>query len=275
MADEIISAAVGARPAPNTAADVKVIQRLLASVTPPLTVTVEVTGTADRSTLQAIHEFQSRFMNVPDSRVDPGGRTLWHLNEGFVAKYIQCDARKRRMLDRDLINAQRWVDTANVRLQQMNDDAAGKVENIFHLGSGPLRSMRLPLLRLSYLKLRNALAENFPLQCEARVSVFGAWVEPADPTGTMHFPSNHFDAPEAQRIERLIHERAHTVFQIGHAGMTPGGAVDFGKAQDDDNGFTYDDAIRNAYCYGWLAAALQPTYQSASQGEVITVRRRR
>jgi hypothetical protein len=189
-----------------------------------------------------------------------------------VAKYIHCDARQRRMLDRDLINAQRWVDQVNVRLQRMDDDAEGKVQNIFHIGSGgPLRTMRLPLLRLSYLKLGNALREDFPLQCEPRPSIFGAWVDPNDPTGTMHFPPNHFTAPEADRVERLIHERSHTVFHIGHDGMTPGGAVDFGQAQDDDNGFTYDQAIRNAYCYGWLAAALQPGYTSAgSQGMVIT-----
>jgi hypothetical protein len=41
-------------------------------------------------------------------------------------------------------------------------------------------------------------------------------------------------------------------------------------APDDDNGFTYEQAIRNAYCYGWLAAALQPGYVPPDGGEVIT-----
>lgn len=276
MENESIAAQVGAPPSRNVRADVKTVQKLLAKVTPPLSIRVQETGTVDDSTLRAIREFQSRFMNVPDSRVDPGGRTLWHLNEGFVAKYIHCDSGQRKTLDRDLINAQFWLNTVSARLNSMDDDAKTKVENVFHIGTAdPLRAIRLPLLRLAYIKLRASLNESFPLQCELKPSLYGAWVDLNDATGTMHFPPNHFVAPDSDRIERLIHERSHTVFQIEHAGMVGGGQLNLGQAPDDDNGFTYDQAVRNAYCYGWLAAALQPRYSATWQGEVITAKPRK
>jgi hypothetical protein len=63
---------------------------------PPLSIQVGVTGTMDGNTLSAIRQFQSRFMKSPDSRVDPDGRTLWHLNEGFVAKYSSAVRSKSR-----------------------------------------------------------------------------------------------------------------------------------------------------------------------------------
>jgi hypothetical protein len=57
--------------------------------------------------------------------------------------------------------------------------------------------------------------------------------------------------------------------------MPPSGAVDFGKAADDDNGFTYQQSLNNAYCFGWLAAAAQPGYVPDSGGAVITVNPKR
>ena len=104
---------------------------------------------------------------------------------------------------------------------------------------------------------------------EPVASAFGAWVQTDDETGTMHFPTNHFTAPPLERTERIIHERSHTLFKVRHDGMTPGGELDFGKAADDDNGFTYEQAVNNAYCYGWLATALQPDYVPSGGGEVI------
>jgi hypothetical protein len=54
--------------------------------------------------------------------------------------------------------------------------------------------------------------------------------------------------------------------------MVGAGQVDFGTAPDDDNGFSYEQAVRNAYCYGWLAAALQPNYAPPARGELITAK---
>lgn len=271
MAEETIQAAVGAGGS-NRPDDVKTVQRLLGKVTPPLTNRPAETGTADAKTLAAIREFQLRFTGSPDSRVDPDGRTLWHLNDGFVSQYIHCNEGQKRTVDRDIVEAQKWLDVVNRRLSSMNADAKRVVKNVFHLDAD--KSADLPLLlalKLSFWTLRTSFDQSFPFECLSTRSVFGAWVVLSDSTGTMHLPANHFEASAKERQERMIHERAHTVFQISHAGMPAGGSVDFGMSQDDDNGFTYQQAVANAYCYGWLAAALQPDYVPSGGGETIIV----
>jgi hypothetical protein len=57
--------------------------------------------------------------------------------------------------------------------------------------------------------------------------------------------------------------------------MPPGGALNLVQAADDDNGFTYEQAVANAYCYGWLAAVLQPDYRPVTEDTVILGRPRR
>src|SRR5450432_617354 len=104
MAEETISAAVGAPHSPNKPDDVRTIQRLLGKVTPPLAHAVTVTGSIDQKTIAAIREFQLRFTSNPDSRVDPDERTLWHLNDGFVSTYIHCNAAQKMKLDRDIVD---------------------------------------------------------------------------------------------------------------------------------------------------------------------------
>lgn len=274
MAELTISASVGVGGA-NKPDDVKIVQTLLGKVTPPLLHKVTVNGTADGATLAAIREFQLRFMASPDSRVDPDERTIWHLNDGFVSQYVHCGEAQKRAIDRDIINAQKWLDVVTRRLGSMDADAKRVVQNVFHIDADDVtQTVKLFSLRLAYTNLRTSMDQSFPLECEKGVSVMGAWVDLNDPTGTMHFPSNHFTAPEEERVERIIHERSHTVFQISHAGMKGGGQVDFGQSPDDDNGFTYDQAVANAYCYGWLATALQPGYVP-SGGEVIVTGRKK
>jgi hypothetical protein len=235
-----------------------------------------VTGSVDDVTIRAIREFQTRFMAKPDGRVDPDGRTLWHLNDGFASAYIGCSPLQRKLLDRDIINAQKWLDTV-IRLLEatpMDADTKTKVQNVFHINvEDRSERPRLITLQQRYRRLRESLDERFPLKCERGSSLFAAWVVQGDATGTMHFPSTHFVADAESRIETIIHERAHTVFSISHAGMSGAGELNFGRAPDDDNGFSHSDAMANAYCYGWLARSLQPGYVRPETGMEIIVPR--
>lgn len=68
-----ISASVG-KGGRNRAADVRKIQTLLNQVRPRSPLRVD--GIAGSRTIGRIERFQARFMQRPDGRVDPGGRTL-------------------------------------------------------------------------------------------------------------------------------------------------------------------------------------------------------
>jgi Putative peptidoglycan binding domain len=134
MAEVPISGPVGAPPAKNVPADVRTVQTLLANVKPPLAVRVTISGGIDAVTIQAIREFQRRFMSFPDGRVDPDGRTIWHLNDGFVSKYIGLSADRRRTIDRDIINAQKWLSELSGQLNSpLSAGMKKKVKNIFHI----------------------------------------------------------------------------------------------------------------------------------------------
>lgn len=277
MAELTISASVGAPPSPNRPDDVRTVQRLLGGVMPPLSVSVLVTGIINPVTINAIREFQRRFMSNPDGRVDPGERTLMHLNDGFSPQYQGCSPLQRREIDRDLINAQRWLDVVNRRLGTLSDqDMQRKVQNIFHIDvSDRAQSGRFADLRSRFQRLRRSLDESFPLRCEQRATLFAAYVDLNDPTGTIHFPPGHFKQNYDHRAETIIHERSHTVFHISHAGMIGAGELNFGQNPDDNNGFTYGQAIANGYCYGWLATSLQPGYVPSAGWDTIVVPRPR
>jgi hypothetical protein len=270
-----LKGAVGASPAQNFPDDVKAVQALLSKVTPPLSTRVTVNGIPDQATMKAIREFQSRFMRFPDQRVDTDNRTLWHLNEGFVSRYVGCHAHQRQVIDRDLMRAQTWLrQVISVISGNLSADLKRKLKNVFHIDAdNPADRVHLVDLLARYNKLLHAFDEAFPLQCEPKANLFGAWVDLNDPTGTMHFPVNYFQQPIEERTEKIVHERSHTVLNIAHAGMTGGGQLDFGSAPDDDNGFTYQQAIANAYCYGWFATCVQPTYVRPDAGATITVPR--
>jgi hypothetical protein len=271
MAELTISAPVGAPPADNLPDDVRTVQTLLQQVQPALRTPVAVTGTADRATLDAIREFQRRFMAVPDGRVDPDNRTLYHLNNHGAPNYAGCSPQQRRGIDRDMINAQKWLDLVLQKLASPTDaDTKRKVRNVFHIDvDNPDHASRLQQLRENYRRVRAGFDAPFPIQCEPGSSLFAAWVDLNDPTGTMHFPRGHFAQSADQRTETIIHERSHTILNISHDGMSGAGQLDFGQAPDDDNGFTFEQAIRNAYCYGWLATALQPGYVPPAEDVII------
>lgn len=256
MAELTISSNVGAPPAANRTADVRTVQLLLRKVQPPLRTAVAVTGLPDSKTVEAIREFQKRFMAHPDGRVDADGRTLMHLNDGFASSYIGCDPNKRVTIDRDIIDAQKWLDLVSRRLSDPNDaDMRRKVQNIFHVDVG---SPGHEHLRSQVRALRQSLDDNLTFQCEKKTNAFAAWVQGSDPT--IHLALNYFSNSPEVRIAKLIHERSHTVLRTDHSGMHAGGEVNFGVAPDDPNAYAPQQAIRNAYCYEWLVTALQPGY---------------
>ncbi|MFM0282990.1 peptidoglycan-binding protein [Paraburkholderia sediminicola] len=262
MAELPITAAVGAPPSPNKPADVRTVQLLLKKVQPPLASSFSVTSSIDPQTMNAIREFQRRFMNHPDGKVDPDGRTLMHLNDGFATTYIGCDPHTRVILDRDVIEAQKWLDTVNRRLANTADaDMRRKVFNIFHVDVTLLNDVgRLAQLRIKCLRLRRSLDEKLTFKCENKANAYAAWVKTNDPT--IHVPLNYLRNTRDTRIVKIIHERSHSVLNTNHSGMPPDGEIIFGDAPDDLNKFSFEQAIQNAYCYEWLAAALQPTYSA-------------
>jgi hypothetical protein len=261
MAELTISAAVGAPPSPNRPDDVRTIQGLLQKVAPPLAAKINVTGKIDPVTSQAIVEFQKRFMQQPDGRVDPDGRTLMHLNDGFVSNYPGCDAAQRRKIDDDIILARRWLDTVNRRLVAANDaDLETKVRDVFSIDpANRNHSGYLATLRGNYTKLRSSMDQKLTFKCEKIRSVNAAWVDPRQPT-FVFLAINHFAVAGIKRVAKLIHERSHIVLNTHHSGMAPGGEINFGEAPHETKGFKISDALDNAYCYEYLAISLQVDY---------------
>lgn len=68
----------------NNPRDVKVVQRLLNKHSLPPLRDLTVDGDAGPNTIRTIEHFQEVVvkMRIPDGRVDPGGRTIRHLNRG-------------------------------------------------------------------------------------------------------------------------------------------------------------------------------------------------
>jgi hypothetical protein len=262
MAELAISAGVGAPPSPNRVADVRIVQGLLLNVAPPLVVRANVTGQADPATLNAIVEFQRRFMQQPDGRVEPDGRTLLHLNDGFASNYVGCDAGQRLKIDQDFILAQKWLDTVNRRLVTANDaDMATKVLNIFAIDlNNPNDAASVTTLRDNFSRLRLSMDHQLTLQCENYESTNSAWVDLRQPS-FVFFALNHFKNSSEMRVSKIIHERSHVIINTHHSGMAPGGEINFGEAPDDPKGFSIHDALDNAYCYEYLSISLQPNYR--------------
>jgi len=266
MAELAISASVGAPPSQNRPNDVRSVQGLLQNVDPPLRTRVGISGRADPSTLQAIREFQSRFMAHPDGRVDPdgpSGRTLLHLNDGFASNYVGCNAHQRRIIDSDLIKTQWWLDVVNQKLAIRTDAVVNaKIMNIFSIRrQWAGHSADVITLVNNFMRLRLSFDARLTFEAHPDRSVNIAWVDLNQPL-VVNFAANYFEERvQDRRVAKLIHERAHSALRVLHAGMPGGGQVNFGEAPDDPKGFTIADALNNAYCYEWLAVAVQPGYR--------------
>jgi hypothetical protein len=259
MAEQKIVRSVGVPPASNLPQDVRKVQLLLRNVRPPLFMPVLPSGSMDRNTLSAITEYQRRFMKKPDGRIDPEGTTLMRLNWEPV-------------VDQDINTAKQWLNIVIIRLHRSGDtDMKGKLKNVFHIDfDARNEATHLQALFSKYQSLLLSFTQYVPRDLHPKANLFMAWVVKNDPTGTIHFPRNYFDRSVDSRVERLIHERAHTIFNIDHSGMAGAGEVSFAQHPDDDNGFTYQQSMANAYCFGWFAAALQPGYRREAE-DIITV----
>jgi hypothetical protein len=190
---------------------------------------------------------------------------------GSYPRYIACSREKKLVIDKDMITAQLWLDMVKSRLGRPADaDLKQKLKNVFHIDVDiPADKPRLIDLLAKFSKLRDSLSQPFPLQCEVKENILAAFVDPADPAGTMHFTPGYFRSKDI-RASKLIPERSHTVLKIGHAGMRGGAEIKFGVAPDEDNGFTYAEAVTNSYCYEWFSRCMQPGYVStALEGATI------
>ena len=142
-------------------------------------------------------------------------------------------------------------------------DMRRKVRNIFHINmdATPLEIMteaiHFTTLVANFGTLRSTgFDHDPPFVLEADFTGTDvAWVVGVD-NPNVHISPNHFYMDRENLILTLVHERAHTVLRLnGH----PGGIQVINNPADGVPTMTRDDALRNAYCYEWLTAALQRT----------------
>ncbi|GAG60399.1 unnamed protein product, partial [marine sediment metagenome] len=150
-------------------------------------------------------------------------------------------------------------------------DTKEKVRDIFKIdlltppdSGGPnvehiLNPMRFNLLLLDFNKLRAGFNRKFPIVCEPQ-GVLAAFVSNNFRDETVHVVTpRYFALNEDRRAVTLVHERAHTVLRAaGHPGT--GDVPACIEPHKGFPGLTYDEAVKNAWCYEWLTASLQSNY---------------
>lgn len=272
----------------NLPADVRTIQELLNNVPranggPKMPLIVD--GICGEKTKSAIQEFQLHHLGwkLADGRVDPRGPTLAKLNE-FAKKggpapptqqdFLGCSTQQSNTIREDLKRAKHMLDvvlkrlgTSSILSSSVDLDTKQKVKRIFHINmlasdyaDMPGESFKYTDLLAKYKQLRDSLDKQFPIRCES-AGLYAAWVSPDTTDETVHFTPLHFQQTVAdERAVTVIHERAHTVLKLPGNPHPGTAAIMINTAPDDENDLTYDNAIRNAYCYEWLTHALQPNY---------------
>lgn len=119
---------------------------------------------------------------------------------------------------------------------------------------------RLNTLRTNFQTVRNGFDVVFPkVYHDNPNEILGAWTSPDFSDTTVNFSLRYLDlSPEDQAVT-LVHERAHTLLRIsGHPGT--GDSPVCIVPHEGKKGLGFDQAIRNAYCYEWLATSLDSTY---------------
>ena len=256
---------------------------------------LNVDGLPWQKTIAAIKNFQRKQLRVsmPDGRVDPNGPTLAKLNQfdgppkpPGQQDFPGCSTQQSATIRSDLARAKQMLDvtlnrlrTTTIKPEGVELDTKQKVKRIFHIDmlstinpNTITEAFNYTDLLTKFATLRASLDKPFPIKCEA-TGLFGAWVSPNVNDETVHFTPLHFQQGDPdQRAVEIIHERAHTVLNLPgnpHPGID---AIIIGMAPDDDIGLSQGDAIRNAYCYEWLALSLQSNYDANKFRNRITTR---
>lgn len=179
--------------------------------------------------------------------------------------------RQRAVLRQDCERARQMLNRVNRRLDEeiimptpVVADTHRKVRNVFHIDL----DAALPDIPAETIIFGGTLVPNFRKLRSTGFDVDPPFVFEPDYTGSLvawvvgidnpnvHISPNHFYMDREGLILTLVHERAHTVLRLnGH----PGGIQIINNPADGVPSMTRDDALKNAYCYEWLTAALQRT----------------
>jgi hypothetical protein len=120
--------------------------------------------------------------------------------------------------------------------------------------------MRLNTLRTNFQTVRNGFDVVFPkVYHDNPNEILAAWTSPNFSDTTVNFSPQYLDLKPADQAVTLVHERAHTLLRIsGHPGT--GDSPVCILPHQGVKGLGFDQAIRNAYCYEWLATSLDASY---------------
>jgi alpha-ketoglutarate-dependent taurine dioxygenase len=174
------------------------------------------------------------------------------------------------ILRQDCEQARQRLNRVNTRLGEavitptpVNADMRRKVRNIFHIDMDATlpdiltETIHFETLVINFRVLRSTgFTHDPPFVFEPDYTgTLVAWVVGIDDP-RVHISPNHFYMDRESLILTLVHERAHTVLKLnGH----PGGIHVVNNPANGVPTMGRDDALKNAYCYEWLTAALQLT----------------
>ena len=199
-----------------------------------------------------------------------GAATTWTALADTVVDRIEptFTAAQRETLKQDCNRARQLLDRAIARLVEpaitptaTTADMRRKVRNIFHIdmdAAAPqilTEALHFATLIANFRTLRSTgFDQDPPFVLEPdHTGLTQAWVIGIDDP-KVHISPMHFYMNRENQIITLVHERAHTVLRLNDH---PGGIHIVNNPADGVPTMTRDDAMRNAYCYEWLTAALQ------------------
>ena len=201
-----------------------------------------------------------------------GPATTWTPLVNTSVDRIESDFTPKQLeiLRRDCEQARQMLNRVNTRLDEriitpasVQADMHRKVRNIFHIDMDATppdiltEAIHFETLIVNFRVLRSTgFTHDPPFVFEPDYTgTLDAWVVGiAD--AHVHISPNHFYMDRESLILTLVHERAHTVLKLnGH----PGGIQVIDNPANGVPAMRRDDALKNAYCYEWLTAALQRT----------------